>query len=660
MGPRQGPSPICSNSFVFEGEESRMSDFGYMGKILSVDLSRKETADLLTADYAERFVGGRGIAAKIYWDTVRPSVSAFGPGNSLILMTGPLTGFPRIASSRLQICGRSPAPDPQSFSYANLGGGWGAWLKYAGFDGMTIQGISDRPVYLFIHNSTAEVRDGTSLWGKTAFDTCETLKTELGHRTRVLAIGPAGENRVSFSTLLADDGASASGGFGAVMGSKMLKAIAVIGDQKPVAAAPDRLHRLSEAALKLRRGAWEGQIPVVPDRTRLRPCYGCAGCFRQFYEAEGGRQFKFHCQAADIYRRPAEKYYNGQSEVPLLAIRLCDTYGLDTAVTQPMIEWLIGCSKEGVLQEKDVDLPLSKIGSAEFIEALIRKISYREGIGDLLAQGTIRAARTIGKRAEELTNDSLLTRANDLRDYDPRLIVANALLYATEPRRPIQQLHEMGHALIRWLSWLKGRDGAFLTTEVFREIAEKFWGGFAAADFTTYEGKALAAKKIQDRAYAKESLILCDIFWPILWVKYSEDHVGDATLESQILSAVTGNEVSPEALNRLGEKVFNLQRAILTREDWGGRDGDRLLDHLFTEPIHYVRFDRECVVPGPDGKPASRQGQTIKREAFETLKNEYYELRGWDMTSGLQTKAKLRELELEDIAEGLDGLGLLG
>jgi len=639
--------------------ESRVSDFGYMGKILSVDLSRKETADLLTADYAERFIGGRGIAAKIYWDTVGPSVSAFGPGNSLILMTGPLTGFSGIASSRLQICGRSPAPDPQSFSYANLGGGWGAWLKYAGFDGMTVQGASDRPAYLFIHNGTAEVRDAAFLWGKTAVETCEALKAELGNRTRVLAIGPAGENRVSFSTLLADDGASASGGFGAVMGSKMLKAIAVIGDQKPVAADPDRLRRLSEAALKLRRGTWEGQIPVVPNRTRLRPCYGCTGCFRQSYEAEGGRQFKFHCQAADIYRRPAEKYYNGPGEVPLLAIRLCDAYGLDTAVTQPMIEWLIGCSKERVLQEKDVDLPLSKIGSAEFIEALIRKISYREGFGDLLAQGTMKAARSIGKRAEELTRHSILTRANDLRDYDPRLIVANALLYATEPRRPIQQLHEMGHALIKWLSWVKGREGAFLTTEVLNAIAGKFWGGLAAADFTTYEGKALAAKKIQDRAYAKESLILCDIFWPILWVKYSEDHVGDPTLESQILSVVTGKEFSPEGLDQLGERVFNLQRAILMREGWGGREGDRLFDYLLIEPIQYVRFNRGCIVPGPDGKPASRQGETIKREAFENLKSDYYGLRGWDITSGFQTKAKLQELELEDIAEGLEGLGLL-
>ena len=490
-------------------------------------------------------------------------------------------------------------------------------------------------------------------------ETCEVLKAEHGKRTKVLAIGPAGENRVAFSTMLADDGASASGGFGAVMGSKMLKAITVSGKNKLTAANPERLRQLSDVARRLRKGAWEGYIPVIPNRTTLAPCYGCNGCFRQSYDAEGGRRFKYHCQAADVYRRFAEKYHNGPNEVPLLGIMLCDTYGLDTAVLQPMMEWLARCSKEGVLQEKDAELPLSKIGSIQFIEALVKKISYREGFGDLLARGTAKAARSVGKRAEELCNTVILTRANDLRDYDPRLIITNALLYATEPRRPIQQLHETGHALIRWLGWIRGKEGAFLTSDVFRTIAEKFWGGLLAADFSTYEGKALAAKRIQDRAYAKESLILCDIYWPILWVKYSEDHVGDPSLESQIYSAVTGKEPDPENLNTLGEKVFNLQRAILLREGWGGRGGDRLLDYLFEEPIQFVRFNRECLVPGRDGEPVSRRGETLDRKEFENLKSQYYELRGWEVSSGFPTKKKLEELGLGDIAIDLEKSDLL-
>ena len=143
-----------------------MSDSGYMGKILSVDLSHQRTTELSTTDYAERFVGGRGIAAKIYWDHVPALIDACSPRNCLVLMTGPVTGFPGIASSRLQICGKSPGPDPESFSYANLGGGWGTFLKYAGYDGIIIQGASDYPVCLLLHHGTAEIKDASTLWGQ--------------------------------------------------------------------------------------------------------------------------------------------------------------------------------------------------------------------------------------------------------------------------------------------------------------------------------------------------------------------------------------------------------------------------------------------------------------------------------------------------------------
>jgi len=241
-----------------------------------------------------------------------------------------------------------------------------------------------------------------------------------------------------------------------------------------------------------------------------------------------------------VYHGPAMKYYDGLNDVPLYAIRLCDKYGLDTAVMQPMIGWLVACYEEGVLKEAETGLPLSKIGSAEFIETLVQKISFRKGFGDLLAQGTIKAAKTMGKEAEMFLAKTIMTPANEQKDYDPRLMITNALLYATEPRRPIQQLHEVGHALIKWLEWHRGEKGAYLSWDVLRDIAEKFWGSAAAADLSTYEGKALASKTIQDRAYAKECLILCDIFWPIKWVKHSEDHLGDPALESRVFSAVTG------------------------------------------------------------------------------------------------------------------------
>jgi aldehyde:ferredoxin oxidoreductase len=639
-----------------------MTEFGYAGEILKIDLSGGKITKLATAEYADRFLGGRGIAARIYWDMVPTRAQALDPDNCLIFITGPVAGFTRLAGCRWQICGKSPSTNPGAFSYANLGDRWGTWLKYAGYDGLVVYGKADKPTYILIDNDRIEIRDASSLWGKTStIEACNSLKAEFGKEAAILSIGPSGENLVSFATTLADDNSSGSSGFGAVMGSKMLKAIVVAGDKKPRAADPERLRNLADRILTLRKDTWKDIQPTVPGLTRPRACYGCvSGCFRESYVAEDGQRFKFFCQATDVYRRPASKYYTVDNEVWLLANRLCDKYGLDTGVMQPMIEWLYRCRVADILNDENTGLPMSKLGSAEFIEELTRKISFREGFGDLLAQGTLRAAESLGGRAKELISFSVVSRASDTKDYDPRLILTNALLFATEPRRPITQLHEVSHPLLRWLEWFRGQEGSFLSSDDVRRIAEKFWGGAIAADFTIYEGKALAAKKIQDRSYAKESLILCDFLWPITWVRFSDDHVGDPTLESQVLSAITGEEIEEDELNRIGERVFNLQRAILLRQGWGGRKGDKLLDYLYEKPIGYVRFDRECIVLGKDGAIASRQGEVVDREKFEEMKSEYYELRGWNVENGLPTEKKLKELELADIAAGLKENGLLG
>lgn len=453
-----------------------MAQFGYAGKILKIDLSDGKTTQLSTSDYADRFLGGRGIAAKIYWDMVSSQTKAFDPENCLVYMTGPLAGFTRLAGCRLQVCGKSKAMEPESFSYANLGGSWGTWLKYAGFDGIAVQGKSDKPVYLFIHDGNIQIRDASSLWGKTTFEAYDILKADLGKEVKVLVIGPAGENLVSFATMLADEGTSGSSGFGSVMGSKMLKAIAVAGNSKPMAADPDRLRNLADRIHKLTEGKWEDILPRIDYPTKLQACYGCvSGCSRQSYKDRSGKRFKFLCQATEFYQRRSEKYYDSWTEVILLAIRLCDGYGLDTIVMEPMIEWLGKCYKEGLLRDEETDIPLSKIGSSEFIETLTRKISFREGFGDILSQGTIKTAESLGKRCQELISYSIGTRANECKEYDPRLILANALLYATEPRRPIQQLHEVSTVLRGWLGWLSGQKFAYLSTDIVRNIAAKFW-----------------------------------------------------------------------------------------------------------------------------------------------------------------------------------------
>jgi len=550
--------------------------------------------------------------------------------------------------------------DPESFSYANAGGSWGAWLKFAGYDGITVRGKADKPTYLFINQGSVEIRDASFLWGKNTVETREMLKRELGKAVRVVATSPAGENAVSFATMLADDDTSASSGFGAVMGSKNLKAIAVAGNRRPTAANPARLKELTDYIYPLRKGTWEVYTPAIPGRTKPRACYGCiSGCIREFYRASNGEDGKFFCQASDVYRRPALEYYGEWNDVIFHGTKLCDKFGLDTAVMQPLIIWLSRCYEEGILSEEETGIPLSKVGSYEFIEALVRKISLREGFGDILAQGTIKATELVGKDSRELLADSIATRAGEDKAYDPRLYITSGLLYATEVRRPIQQIHEISTRMLLWLEWVKESTNAFMSSRVLRNLAKEFWGSKIAVDFTTYDGTALAAKKIQDRTYVKESLILCDFLWPILWVRYSEDHIGDTSLESKILSAVTGKEVDEEGLNRMGERIFNLQRAIFTREGRVGRECENLLEVFYTTPLQKEHLNRHCLVPGKDGEPISRKGSVVERTEFEKIKSEYYGLRGWDLASGLQTREKLAELELKDIAKDLDERGFI-
>jgi aldehyde:ferredoxin oxidoreductase len=642
-----------------------MADFGYAGEILRVDLSRGIIARLNTSDYASRFLGGRGIAAKIYWDEVKSKIKALDPQNPFICITGPVAGFPRFSGCRWQVCGKSAEIEPESFTYGNLGGSWGSWLKYAGYDGLVVTGRSAKPVYIYIDDrGTVEIREAGYLWGKTALEARNMLQSELGQETRVLDIGPAGENLVTFSTVLAAENASGSGGFGAIMGSKRLKAIAVKVDQKkrPTAADPQRLQETANLVYKMRKANFEDYGHILPLKINNIACYGCImGCTRGMYTAGDGQQYKSFCQASGVYMGAAMKYYAGKgAEANLLAGRLCDSYGLDTAVLAPMIIWLSQCYEAGILSEEETGLPLSKIGSIEFIETLFRKICYREGFGNILAGGTIRAAEYVGKGSREFIRTAgIMTRGSETKDHDPRLILANALIFATEPRRSVYLVHAASIPLGRWFNNRQGWQDAHITTDTFQKLARKFWGSEEAADFTTYEGKAMATWNIQNYGYIKESLILCDLAWPIYPVNPPDDSIGPFTLESRILSAITGKEYDEAGLNTLGERIFNLQRAVLMRDGWGGRRGDTIMDYLYKEPLGSVFFNPECLVPGKGGQPETRKTAVIERDAFETLKDEYYALRGWDVETGFQTREKLAELGLSDIAVGLDGMGLV-
>ncbi|MGD0795071.1 MAG: aldehyde ferredoxin oxidoreductase N-terminal domain-containing protein [Dehalococcoidales bacterium] len=636
-----------------------MPDFGYGGEILKIDLSAGKTDKLPTADYSDKYIGGRGIAARLYWEMVPPHIKASDPDNALICASGPVAGFPGFAGCRWVTCGKSALREPESFSYSNLGGSWGVRLKYAGYDGIVVQGKSERPSYLVIHDGKVEIKDASHLWGKTTYETIDLLKAELGKGVSVLTIGPAAENAVVFATILAEQGASGSGGIGGTMGSKNLKAIVVAGDKRPLAADPATLSQLADRVRRMRDDKGAASPWVMPGFTKPQACYGCGlGCERQSYHGEDGRSYKSLCQATIVYAQPN---MSRERAVQLLATRLCDAYGLDTAVMQGLIDLLGACYRQGLLQEKETGLPLAKFGSAEFIQALSRSIAFREGFGATLARGTIATAAAIGGEAQKMLHEFVATSGSETKDYDPRLFITSGLLYATEPRRPIQQLHEQSWPVRLWTSWQRGAEGAYFSTADFREAAVRFWGGELAADFSTYAGKALAAKKIQDRTCAKESLVLCDFKWPKIWGNFENGHVGDPTLESQIYTAITGKQMDETTLNRAGERIFNLQRVIQLRQGRAGRQDDTLLDYLFEVPLRKGELfvSRDCLLPGRDGEVISREGKTVDREAFEKLKDEYYALRGWDTASGLPIKEKLEVLGLGDVAADLQRRGLL-
>ncbi|MBA7683276.1 hypothetical protein ES703_91638 [subsurface metagenome] len=291
-----------------------------------------------------------------------------------------------------------------------------------------------------------------------------------------MATGPAGDNMAVLAILLADNDASGTSGFGAVMGSKKLKAITVRGSGKVAVAEPEKLRELNKyirellPELSLREsGRTAGR--VTPEKGKLDICRGCGlgGCQNTVYEAKNGRKGKFVCMAAGYYQVRAQRYYGEEdwSEVPFHATMLANEYGIDIDALESMIMWLSRCRQAGILTDENTGIPLSKMGSLEFIETLLKKMSLRDGFGDILAQGTTKAAALVGNGADKLITDYII-KAEQNAEHNPRFYVTNGLLYAMEPRQPIQQLHEVTGPLGAWVRWVN-KAGELL----FRNVDEK-------------------------------------------------------------------------------------------------------------------------------------------------------------------------------------------
>ncbi|MFA5307940.1 MAG: aldehyde ferredoxin oxidoreductase N-terminal domain-containing protein [Dehalococcoidales bacterium] len=631
---------------------------GWMGKILQVNLSTGTISEIDTRPYADKYLGGRGIGVGLYWEKVKPETGAFDPENCLIFTTGPIVGSSAQGATLTSVVGKSPATIPEGFCYGNLTGFVGAELKKAGYDGLVVEGKASRPTYIFIEDGRAELRDAAGLWGQNGYRTGELLEQIHGAKTRFIAIGAAGEHLVRTAVALASHDCTVSAGFGAVMGSKNLKAIAIRGSGKVEVADLEKLHELNRYTIKISKRV-RLSIPPRIEHTKYAEllevigkgnCYLCglecvAGVYRYGKKLIGHRK----CQSVEYYLpwvygqedEPIETFFNA----PVMA----NDYGFDSWEMTNIIEWLYAGYRTGALTEAETGLPLSRIGTAEFLEKLMRAIAYREGFGDILAEGLVRAGEKISPKARALFPPTLAPIGANYA-FSPRTFPIMALLYPPEPRVHHVNYHDIAFVHIAWSIEQQQPGVTGVTGPLVHRIAREFWGSDTAGDFSSYEGKALAAKIIQHRTYLKEMLGLCDWGYPISYSFNTPDHMGDPDIEAKICTAVTG--IPGEELDIYAERVYNLQRLILLREGRQTPAADYPMDFIFTEPQRGMP-GAGIMVPGPGDSAVDMVGNKLDRDKFTAMLKEYYTLRGWDEETGLPRAETLAALGLGDMAKAL-------
>ncbi len=645
---------------------------GWTGLLLNVELPSGKASTSNSLDYTQDFIGGRLLASRIYWDEVSRETRALDPENLLMFLPGPLAGTTATACSRWVISAKSPHSYPEQYGFGNGGGFFGAAVKHAGYDGIIVRGRAKSPSYLFIENEKVELKEAKGLWGLSSGETMEKLKEHHGGSARIVSIGPAGENMVRFAIANTDQGGTLSNGMGYVMGSKNLKAIVVIGNRKVPVAHPDMLAEVNKRARFLRKGLNESIYMTEPmiegiEYLKPSPCYACpTGCMRATFRHTSGREeVRKSCAAAYFYVPWDQMFHGTGTGVSFLATSLCDRFGLCTGEMANINTWLYNCFKKGILSEDETGLPLSKIGSLEYIETLVNMITTKQGFGELLAEGTRRASIAKGKDAEDVALARVTPSGYVNDSYGARVFLITSLFYATEPHNPIIQLHEVNFILLKWALWYTTSGGmSSVTTEKLRKIAKLAWGSEKSVDFSTYDAKAQAAFIAQNRQHAKESMVACDRYFPILDSDKQEDCLGDPMLVPRLYQAVTGRELSLDDYLVLGERSVNLQRAIMGREGRGGREQDTLNEFNFTEPVEksdgvFGMFNPDLELPGPGDEIVVRKGMTVDRAEFERMKDEYYQLRNWDVKTGLQKKNTLKKLGLEFVCNEMESLKLL-
>jgi aldehyde:ferredoxin oxidoreductase len=604
---------------------------GYKGQLLRVNLTNKKiTKEPLREDWARDFVGGVGYSARLLYQELKPKIDPLGPKNKLIFMTGPVNGTMIPAASRSCVCAKSPLTG--SFFHSIFGGYFGPELKFAGYDGLVVEGASKKPVYLFIDDNKVKIRSAEHLWGKSSLEAQEIIRKEIGDEAiHIAVIGEAGERGTAFAMILLDIRAAGRGGLGAVMGSKNLKAIAVRGTGS--VSVPNTL-RVYNTALRLNelfgtnpavRGLSDYGTPrnvasmnaagILPTRnwqTEVfskvdgitgetmkekvvkghRACFACSiNCTK--YSVVPSGPYKSIINGPDY-----ETIYGFGSicevdDIQALckADEICDHYGIDLITTSMCVAWAMECYEKGIFTTKDTDGLDLRWGNAEAMIALTEKIGKSEGLGALLAKGTREAAKIVGKGSDRFT---IQNKGVEWPGHTCRPFPAAAVGYATGPRGGSH--HDI------------------------RPTAEKS----GLVDRKVLEGKGALAAEINHWLILCDSACLCHLGEPIWGPMKINNNVVEA------LNAVTGWSLNYEQARKIAERQWNMIRCFAAREGFT-RNDDRLP----------VRFMEEPVPEGP------MKGSVIPKETLERLKDDYFTYRGWDLKTGNPTKAKLKELGLE-------------
>ncbi len=615
---------------------------GYAGKVLFVDLSKGEIrAEKLEEKVCRDFIGGYGLGARILFSRQKGGVDPLGPENILGFVTGPLTGTPALFGSKYMVVGKSPLTG--TWGGANAGGDFGANLKFAGYDAVFCTGVAEKAAYLFIEDGTAEIRDARHLWGKDTYETEDALKSQLGEKVREACIGPAGEKLSLISCVINNRGrAAARSGLGAVMGSKKLKAVAVVGTMEVPLADKDKINELRKSYLgelssplidvykkfgtvgstaqRARSGVspvknWGGvgtrdfanaaaisDVNVVARQERRDACYrcpiACGGVMK------GGTEYKYE---AGVHKPEYETTcafgtlcLNDNVESIIMANDICNRYGLDTISTGATIAFAIECYENELITRHDTDGIELGWGKHQAIVAMTEKLAKREGFGDILADGVKVAAERIGRGAEKY---AIHVHGQELPMSDPKNTPSFGTTYVTAatPAR-----HMKGGA--EWVEVGNAPRGV----------------KFPPIEKYAYTGKG------QIHAWMRKYYRVIDAAGVCLFGSFG---LPVDAIRNQ-LAAVTGWEYSLEELLKVGERIACICQAFNVRE--GLKPSD------FKLPPRVI------------GQPPLKEGPIANVTVdVASMAKEFFEAMDWDTVTGKPSKKKLHELGLEEVAREL-------